>query len=201
LLPTRFREEPHFQGNIIRRGGEIPPGAADRGLTLFELLVSITVLLVALIGLVSVMYYTTRLNTVNRENLAALRAAELQIETLRALKLEEIVPRYNATTADDLGTGTNPGAFFDVEGLKAGSGGRVGKISFPGDGIKLLENVTDAAWGMPRDLNGNGVIDVVDVSGPDLKLLPVKVEITWTGVQGQRTMTYRHLIMKPGGGS
>lgn len=181
--------------------GHSLPGARNRGLTLFELLVSITVLLVALIGLVSVMYYTTRLNTVNRENLAALRAAERQIETLRSIKIEEIVPRYNNTKSDDLGTGENPGPYFDVEGLKPVGSARVGRISFPGDGVRLLENVNDPAWGMPRDLNGNGTIDTVDVSGPDLKLLPVMVEITWTGVQGQRTLTYRHLIMKPGGGS
>jgi type II secretory pathway pseudopilin PulG len=172
----------------------------ERGLTLFELLVSITVLLVALIGLISVMYYTTRLNTTNRENLAALRAAERQIETLRAIKLEEIVPRYNATIADDLGTGANPGAYFDVEGLKPAGSAKVGRIAFPGDGIKLLESVTDPAWGMPRDLNGNGVVDTTDVNGTDLKILPVLVEISWTGIQGPRTMTYRHLIMRSGGG-
>ncbi len=99
----------------------------------------------ALIGLISLMYYTTRLNSANRENLTALRAAEKQVETMRAVKFGEIFARYNDATADDLTPGPIPGDTFDVEGLKPLPYQKCGRIYFPGDGVLLLDNVQDPA--------------------------------------------------------
>ncbi len=187
---------PVFPGPAGSFPGRGRSRGVPRGLTLIEILIATSVILVAMIGLLSVMYYTTRLNAANRENLAALRAAEHQIETLRAAKFDEIYARYNDTPADDILNGPNPGSSFDVEGLQPLPGRQCGRILFPGDGSRLLEDVNDPAWGMPRDLNGNGLVDTDSVSGPGLALLPVTVEITWTGIQGPRTITYRHMFLR-----
>ena len=44
----------------------------------------------------------------------------------------------------------------------------------------------DASLGMPRDLNGDGVIDSEDHAG-DYVLLPVKVRVNWRGITGDRS--------------
>jgi len=47
--------------------------------------------------------------------------------------------------------------------------------------------------GMPRDLDGDGDVEVVDVSG-NYRLLPVVVRLRWRGFSGERSMEAQTLI-------
>ena len=49
----------------------------------------------------------------------------------------------------------------------------------------LREDVVDERTGMPRDLNGNNVIDTANHSS-DYLILPVRVKIEWKGSSGAR---------------
>jgi hypothetical protein len=81
-------------------------------------------------------------------------------------------------------------SYFDVTGLIPVSGapaGKPGQICFPGSTQAspntLLENVTDTNLGMPRDLNGDGVIDGNNHAA-DYKILPVTVRVQWQSKNG-----------------
>lgn len=170
------------------------------------------IIVIGLLGLISAISYTTRMNAVNRENKAALVGAEQIIEHLRSVTFTEIFRRYNKSTSDDVGL-TLPIVShplwnspmksweFWVSGLDpdpatgiVDTNGPSGTITFPGDGVTLLESTTDADHGMPRDLNGDG--DATDDVTATYKLLPVTITLNWSGIMGARTVTYRHLLMK-----
>src|SRR5262249_31132097 len=119
---------------------------------------------------------------------------------------------------DPGGKGTGPGNLFDVTGLQAVDGaeqGKVGRIVFPSKEIdvvgpggggggklgqmgggggqvtktwQLHEDVDLQTLGMPRDLNGNNVVDSADHSS-DYLLLPVEIEIQWKSNTGLRKFT------------
>jgi len=127
-----------------------------------------------------------------RETTLATEAAWRMIEQLRAApNFNQVFAMYNTTTADDPGGGVvSPGANFAVTGLQAVVGdpdGLPGEIVFPtttvGGALQLREDVVNAKLGMPRDLNGDGVVDAADHSG-DYQLLPVLVRVRWRGVAG-----------------
>ena len=67
------------------------------GFTLLEVMIAVGVLVLSLIGMVSVITYTTTENEINRENLLAMRAAEGKIEEMRRYDVPEIFARYSAT--------------------------------------------------------------------------------------------------------
>ncbi len=52
---------------------------------------------------------------------------------------------------------------------------------------QVREDFVDARLGMPRDLNGDSVIDQLDHS-QDYLILPVRVRMRWQGVFGERTL-------------
>lgn len=172
------------------------------GFTLLELTIALAVLSTALFGFISAILHTSRLNATNRENLSAMRGAERMIETLRDTEFDRIFASYNRVPSDDPppGYGTAPGSDFDVEGLSPVPGdpdGKCGKILFPTDssGSQLREDTVNPDLMMPRDLDGSGTIDRVDVA-PNCKILPVEVRIDWRGIQGSRSWTYRYIFLK-----
>jgi type II secretory pathway pseudopilin PulG len=160
------------------------------GVSLLEIIVALGVLAIGMVGLVSVIVHTSRHNATMRENLIAMRGAEKQIEVLQNTSFDQIFTTYSAA-----GNST-----FDVTGLKpVPPATRVGTILFPG-GAQLLETATGALMGTAAtlDLNGNGSIDTADLSPAPVTytLLPVSIELKWKGVQGDRHLTYRHIILK-----
>jgi hypothetical protein len=83
-----------------------------------------------------------------------------------------------------------------VKGLQVPDGdaiGSVGEIVFPTIGTQLREDVVDPELGMPRDLNGDGIIDSADHAG-DYKLLPVLLRLHWKGVGVKRSVVVRTLL-------
>ncbi len=119
-------------------------------------------------------------------------AAQRVLERMQSETFSELLARYNASAADDPAGGA-PGEEFDVPGLDpAGDDpdGRVGRILLPLDPLDptaLREDRIDAAFGMPRDLNADGVTDGADHAG-DYDLLPVRVQVRWRGRSGNRTL-------------
>jgi type II secretory pathway pseudopilin PulG len=167
------------------------------GLTLIELTVAITVMVIALCATASTVVTTNALNTQSHENAVARKAAESMMEALRNTPIDTVFRRFNADPSDDPGAaGTAPGATFAVEGLTppAGApGGVAGQIFFPSTGPQLRENVVNASLGMPRDLTGDILIDNFDHAA-DYRILPVRVRVSWTGKSGPRSIELQTLL-------
>lgn len=175
----RIRVEPS------RRGAR-----ARRGFTLLEVLFGLVVLLVGVTSfsgaLVSSMRAAKKADEMNR----ATKAAHAILARIEAEAFPEAFRRFNDYKLDDPGgAGTAPGAHFAVEGLEARPGDADGQpldVIFPtqtNDASRLKENVTVAELGMPRDLNGDGVIDTAN-HAVDYKLLPVLVRVRWRSASG-----------------
>ncbi len=169
----------------------LPTGSrARRGAMLLEVSIAAAVLAVALTGLLSVIVSANTLRKVNRETAIANEAARELIENAQGLAFDQILANYQA----------NPD--FDVQGLRVQNGdadGFAGEVMFPtvtnGGVVELREDVQDAALGMPRDLNGDGVIDSANHAG-DYVLLPMRIRLQWRSVTGNRTLDIETLLTR-----
>ena len=170
------------------------------GFTLVEVLLALAVLVVAVGGTLGTLNAYVRLDQQTAQKSMALRVAEERIERLRAEPFSMLFERYNAETADDpTGFFSSPGNGFAVPGLDMQDGdadGLAGEIFFPVDpsapGV-LREDITDSRLGTPKDLNRDGVIDSLD-HRLDHVLLPVRVEVRWTGPAGMQSVTLDSLL-------
>ena len=161
------------------------------GFSLIESTVGMFILVVAACGLVSSLVGSAEVASSNRESSLAQLAARGELEALRSTEFSLVFSTFNETPADDPnGPGTARGAGFAVPGLDPQQGdpdGLPGRVVFPrlaGDAATLLkETVPDPTFSMPRDLNGDGLIDANDRSA-DYALLPVRVVIEWRGSGG-----------------
>ena len=167
-----------------------PGRRSARGLTLLELVCSITVLALGISGLARVTLGLQRAGSAARETELATQAARAMLERIQAESFAQAFRSFNATGADDPGgANTAQGANFDVAGLRAlpdDADGRPGEIVFPtaaGQPGVLSETVVDARLGMPQDLDGNGSVDALD-HATDYELLPVLVRVRWQSRDG-----------------
>ena len=155
--------------------------------------------MIVAVGLFSTMVASTsRQRVMNHDFPAASQAVRIVLEEMRNEKLNDIFALYNADPDDDPGgTGTAPGNRFAVEGfspLETALDGLVGTISFPtitpvGELAELREDFVDADLGLPRDLNGDSIIDDQN-HATDYILLPIKVEVDWLGRYGERHVQF-----------
>jgi type II secretory pathway pseudopilin PulG len=174
------------------------------GFTYVEVMISVAILSMALLGLLATILNVSRMNAVLREDILAMRAAEKVVETMRGTEFAKIFATFNGTPGDDPppGPGTAAGPHFDVEGLipkRDDADGKCGRIFFPTlpedvDGVELREDVTIPETLLPRDLDGDGVIGSASVAGT-YKILPVGIRVEWTGIRGPTTWTYRTMIL------
>ena len=155
-----------------------------------ELLVALVVLLVAVGGTLGSIGSFVVLGDSARDTTEAYQAAQSAIEEMRTVAFGEIFARYNATGADDP-AGVSPGDGFAVPELDLQSGdadGFQGEILFPIDPVapaELREDLAAAEFGLPRDIDGDELVDALDHSG-DYQLLPVVVRVRWRGSTGNR---------------
>ena len=161
-----------------------------RGLTLLEMALSITLLVMGISALSRVTVSLARAGSMARENETATQSARAMLERIQAESFSQAFRSFNATGADDPGgANTAPGANFAVRGLRALPGdpdGLPGEVLFPstaGQPAQLREDVVDAHLGMPQDLDGNGVVDSAN-HATDYKLLPVRVRVRWQSRDG-----------------
>lgn len=158
------------------------------GFSFVELVIAMTVLVIAIGAIGSSLVASMNLGTTNEETALAVDAAYSAIERVRGEPFAQAFANFNADLGDDVGAG--PGKHFAVAGLDLrpdDPDGFVGEVIFPGDGTELREDVDDRELGMPRDLSSDGVIDALDHAG-DYALLPVRVRLEWTGRAGPRSL-------------
>jgi len=164
------------------------------GFTIVELLLVVSVLTTALLVLSLSMTSSMALKDTNRETALAADGAREVIERLQGHEdFSQVFALYNADPGDDPPGISAPGSTFRVWGLDPqlnDPDGMVGEIRFPVEegGLALREDLEDPSLGMPRDLNGDGDIDSLDHS-LDYRLLPVQVQVRWTGRNGPRGLT------------
>ena len=191
---------PDGTGLHPRAGGRCARRVRE-GYTLLEVSIGIMLLTVGLLAASRAILRSTEVNETVREVAIATSAGRRMIETLHATPLEQVFPLYNATDVDDPGGGVvAPGASFDVVGLTArpdDPDGMVGEIVFPTapGGAVLREDVDDALLGMPRDLDGDGLIDADDHSN-DYGLLPVLIRLRWTGTSGASSLEFKTTLAR-----
>lgn len=175
-----------------------PPRARrTRGMTLLEVTISIAVMTIAMAMFSSVITATTRIGTEKRLASVASHAARSQLERLRCQPFAEVWRLYNESPADDPGgAGSGPGPHFEVPGLKPVQGdvdGFVGRVVLPHVGTALLENALDERFGLPRDLNGDTLIDESD-HAVNYEILPVMVELEWDTPLGPRRLEMHTML-------
>lgn len=164
---------------------------ARAGFGLLEVLVAVSVFVVAIGALTTSLVTSTSLVHGNRESAVALDAVQSVMARLRTTPFDEVFARYNADPTDDPDS-ESPGRGFAVDGLTAAPGdadGLPGRIDFPGNGFQLLENVVDRGLGMPRDLDGDGAEDGAD-HATDYRILPVRIVVDWSGQGGVQHLEF-----------
>ncbi len=171
-------------------------------MTLLETVLALAVMTVAVSMFSSMVVATSRQRVTNHEYPVASEAVRVTLERMRNRSFEEVFALYNADPTDDPdGPGTGPGHRFAVTGLAPlddAPGGFVGEIVFPAladglGGIALREDTVDALLGMPRDLNGDSLVDDLDHAA-DYTLLPVRVVVRWKGKFGSRRLQFHSML-------
>jgi type II secretory pathway pseudopilin PulG len=170
-------------------------------MSLVEVMVSLSICMIAMAMFSSAIISTSRLGADQRMTSLAANAARSALEVLRTVTPSERFARFNADPADDPGgAGSAPGPFFAVDGLQPVAGdpdGRVGEYVFATSDGKMREDMLDDHLGLPRDLNGDTLIDELDHAN-DYKILPVAVRIRWAGVTGPRSVTLYTMMVDLG---
>jgi type II secretory pathway pseudopilin PulG len=171
-----------------------------RGMTFIELAVGIAVLIVGVLGFAQTLVSIERTHLKTRQDSRATQAARAVLEAIESVPFNEAFRRYNLLATDDPGgTGTAPGGGFAVEGLTAPPGdadGLPGEVIFPTPNAspgQLREDVVLPELGMPRDLDGDGVIENTSVAGA-YWVLPVIVRVRWVGPAGPGEVTLRTML-------
>ncbi|MCC6409777.1 MAG: prepilin-type N-terminal cleavage/methylation domain-containing protein [Planctomycetes bacterium] len=171
------------------------PGASRRrarsaGLTLLELMFAMTLMVIGLLGFAQVLMIATSSATSAREESMAANGAAEMLKTIQSAGFVQIFGLYNGTPADDPGgVGTAPGKDFAIAGLNAAANdpdGLPGEILFPvqaGAPGALREDLVDARFGTPRDLDLDGAIDNANHAA-NYTLIPVVVRVRWRGTRG-----------------
>jgi len=170
-------------------------------MTLVELVAGITLLIVGVLGFAQTLVCLDKGQARTREAGRATQAARAVLERIQAEAFPEAFRRFNAEPADDPGgAGTAPGASFAVPGLSArrdDPDGQPGEVVFPtldAAPSQLLESVNLEALGMPRDLNGDGVIHPTADYATSYVVLPVLVRVRWEGSAGPAMVELRSML-------
>jgi prepilin-type N-terminal cleavage/methylation domain-containing protein len=200
---------------------QLNPRAA--GFTLVEVVFALAILAMALFGMISVISYSSRSNTVARERMLAMRAAEKQMEIMKNMAatqpLNAIFKTYSATPTfqvyndmylqDPSKPATDPvNALVPAISPNMGASGGptpAGSVSFNLVGAALVETGSGTflgrldAGGVPVDvdMDGDGFITGNDQSNnPNLGALPVKIAINWIGVKGPGQIILTYIFTK-----
>jgi len=170
-------------------------------MTILEVTIAIAILISGVVGYLQAMVQLERAQQRTREVGRATQAARQIVESIRAEAFAEAFRRYNDETNDDPGgIGTAPGKHFDVPGLSARQGdpdGLPGEVVFPtpvGQPAFLSEAVVDARLGMPRDLNGDGVINPLVNYNMEYTILPVLVRVEWVSSCGPGSVEVKTML-------
>lgn len=173
------------------------------GFALIELIVAGSVLMIGALALVQTFAVSREVGRSNRETAVAAEVARGVLEQLESFTPHAaIFALHNAAPGDDPG-GLAPiagftGSGFDVPALGVAAGdldGLVGEVVFPIDLLtgELREDLDLPELGMPRDLNGDLVIDGDDRAN-DYILLPTLVRLRWESAGRVRSYEVRTIL-------
>jgi type II secretory pathway pseudopilin PulG len=166
-------------------------------MTMIELMISVVILTVCCGMLTSTLSATNLHRATNRERALAAEAARGVVEDMHNWRFGAVFTTYNDDPSDDPeGVGSAPGKHFAVEGLSPASDdadGFVGEVFLPTTRSPLLESVEDEQLCMPRDLNGDMVIDGEDHT-QDHIILPVRVVVRWKARSGVRSLELHTML-------
>jgi hypothetical protein len=167
-------------------------------MTLVEITIAMGVMTLAMVMFSGVIANTARLGSEKRQSSVAAHAARSLLERMRCQPFDQVWALYNADPSDDPdGVGTAPGAAFEVAGLEPladDPDGFVGLVNMPAGEVGLSEELTDETLGMPRDLNGDSLIDAKDHSA-DYAILPVLITIEWQSPSGPRRLEMQTMLV------
>jgi hypothetical protein len=170
-------------------------------MTLIEVSMAIAVLVTAVLGFSKAMVMIDRAQQRTRETGLASQAARQTLERIQSVAFPEAFRRFNGEASDDPGgAGTAPGKNFAVPGLSAVPGdpdGLPGEILFPTpNGLPgvLRESIVDANLGMPRDLNGDGLVSAAANYSTTYTILPVRVQVRWASPSGPAVFELRTML-------
>ena len=177
-----------------------PVSRGCRGLTLIEITITLAIIVSVMLGFCQALLGSMNASRANRETAVATDAARQMIETLQAADFEALFATNNSVAGDDPEGLPARLAAFEVPGLNPrqnDADGLCGEILLPeiteGGVSELREDLEDRALTMPRDLNGDGLIDSLDHSG-DYAILPVVIRIDWRGPTGPSRVQFKTII-------
>ena len=188
------------------RSSQRRAAAASRaGLTLLENLMTLGIMVVTVLGMAQALLDSMTTNTMNREVAVATDGARRVISDLQGADFGSIFALYNSSqTGNTLGGQTISAGAFAIDGLTPVNGdadGMVGQILLPESTnflgtVELREDLDNARFGMPRDLDGNGTSgDALDHSG-DYQVLPVVIEVDWRGPKGPAHVEFKTVLSR-----
>ncbi len=161
------------------------------GFSLLETTIGITVVMIGLLAMTSTSYVAHSLQEGDKARRLANNALQRIIEQVQASSsaLRDSETGWGNALQARYAPGGIPGNTFPVQDLTPWDGQEtVGSVWVVTD-----ETLTDAELGvhlgMPRDLNGDGVVNSNDVRS-DATLLPVVVRLRWMSQAGRREIVH-----------
>jgi prepilin-type N-terminal cleavage/methylation domain-containing protein len=181
--------------------------APSAGFTLVEVMIALVIIVLALQGFSQSIVSSMVAADADADVRRATEGGRQAMEQVKGANFEDIFALYNDDPSDDGDVddpANNPalGSNFDIPGLSPVDGdpdGSVGKITLPIvlDGATgeahLREDVKYTALGLPRDLDGDGIIDAAD-HGDYYLILPVIVRVEWQGASGPSYVEFKTLL-------
>ncbi len=146
------------------------------GFSLIEVLVATTLLLVMALGIGTCFLSGFDAQATNSVDLRVLNGFRNQIELMRGTTFEDVIVDYQKQE-------------FTVDSV-----GATGSIELIVD--ETRNDADAAAFGLPRDLDGDGVAETVDISSKFL-LLPVKLTLSWNDRGASFTRSRYFFLSQP----
>ncbi|NOT29354.1 MAG: hypothetical protein HOP15_02765 [Planctomycetes bacterium] len=179
---------------LARRSGRAQRARA--ALTLIEVAIATSILMIGIVSVLSASSEMYSLRMANRERTLAQNAVRSMAERMHATA--HAFSDEPGTWAKELGAAYGPGgsfgASFAVEGLTLAAGDEsVGRIQLCSDETRADADL-GAKIGMPRDLNGDGDADDIDVSS-GARLLPVVLTLRWRGEDGTHLLRHGFYLL------
>ncbi len=169
----------------------------QRGFTLIELAIAMSILMIGLVTAAAATMRMHHLRKQNRERIVAQNAVRSIAERIHAqsYRFSEDPDTWATNLLQVFGAGGTFGNTFEVDLLTPTDPTE----DHPGSiAILTNETFTDNAigfeLGMPRDLNGDGDANDVDVS-VDARILPVVVSVAWRSQSGISRIDHVFYVM------
>lgn len=169
----------------------------EAGFSLIETMIVLGTITLTILGVITAHLTCARLGQTNHETQAAAQRCRSMMEEIASTDVSEVPALYDHVTSNDpAGPGTAPGNSFFTSALSSNNSGSRGQIELPVNNAgQVREDLDMPALGMPRDLNGDGVIDSANHSA-DFHILPVIVRLRWGGISGNREMRLMTILAR-----